>query len=37
MMEGVLSGKTGFTSGAGYCYTAAVEDGGRVFIIALLG
>ena len=37
MMEGVLSGKTGFTNGAGYCYTAAVEEGGRVFVIALLG
>lgn len=36
-MDGVLSGKTGFTSGAGYCYTAAVEDGGRVFCVALLG
>lgn len=37
MMDGVLSGKTGFTGGAGYCYTAAVEDEGRVFVIALLG
>lgn len=37
MMEGVLSGKTGFTGGAGYCYTGAVEDEGRVFAIALLG
>lgn len=37
MMEGVLSGKTGFTGGAGYCYTAAVEDEGRIFVIALLG
>ncbi len=37
MMEGVMSGKTGFTGGAGYCYTGAVEDDGRVFAIALLG
>ncbi len=37
MMDGALSGKTGFTGGAGYCYTGAVEDEGRVFVIALLG
>lgn len=37
MMEGAISGKTGFTSGAGYCYTGAVEDEGRVFIVTLLG
>ncbi|MDO5415922.1 MAG: D-alanyl-D-alanine carboxypeptidase [Lachnospiraceae bacterium] len=37
MMDGVMSGKTGFTGGAGYCYTGAVEDEGRIFIIALLG
>ncbi len=37
MMEGAVSGKTGFTGGAGYCYVGAVEDGGRVFVIALLG
>ncbi len=37
MMDGVISGKTGFTGGAGYCYTGAVEDEGRVFTIALLG
>ena len=37
MMDGVLSGKTGFTGGAGYCYTGAVEDEGRVFTIAILG
>lgn len=37
MMEGAITGKTGFTGGAGYCYTGAVEDQGRVFVIALLG
>lgn len=37
MMPGALSGKTGFTSEAGYCYIGAVEDEGRTFIIALLG
>lgn len=37
MMDGVISGKTGFTGGAGYCYTGAVEDEGRIFTIALLG
>ncbi|MDO5350353.1 MAG: D-alanyl-D-alanine carboxypeptidase family protein [Lachnospiraceae bacterium] len=37
MMEGAMTGKTGFTGGAGYCYTGAVEDQGRVFVIALLG
>lgn len=37
MMPGALSGKTGFTSGAGYCYIGAVEDEGRTFIVALLG
>lgn len=37
MMPGVLSGKTGFTGGAGYSYVAALEDDGRTFVIALLG
>jgi D-alanyl-D-alanine carboxypeptidase (penicillin-binding protein 5/6) len=36
MMDGVVSGKTGFTGGAGYSYVAALEDGGRHFTIALL-
>ncbi|MDO4345242.1 MAG: D-alanyl-D-alanine carboxypeptidase family protein [Eubacteriales bacterium] len=36
MMDGVISGKTGFTSAAGYCYVCALEDGGRRFIVALL-
>lgn len=37
MMPGVLSGKTGFTGGAGYSYVGAMENGGRTYIIALLG
>ena len=37
MMDGALSGKTGFTGGAGYCYVGAVEDGDRGYVIALLG
>lgn len=37
MMEGVLSGKTGFTGGAGYSYVGALENDGRTYIIALLG
>ncbi len=37
MMDGVLSGKTGFTGDAGYCYVGALESDGRTFVIALLG
>ena len=37
MMEGVLSGKTGFTGDAGYCYVGALERDGRMFVVALLG
>ncbi len=36
MMEGVLSGKTGFTNKAGYCYVGALERDGRTFVVALL-
>lgn len=36
MMEGALSGKTGFTADAGYCYVGAVQRGDRTFIAALL-
>lgn len=36
MMEGALTGKTGFTSGAGYCYVGAVRRDDRTFIVALL-
>ena len=35
--EGALTGKTGFTGKAGYCYTGAVKQGDRTMIIALLG
>lgn len=37
MMEGALSGKTGFTSEAGYCYVGALEQDGKTLIVALLG
>lgn len=37
MMEGVISGKTGFTSEAGYCYVCALEDEGRRYVVSLLG
>lgn len=37
MMSGVISGKTGFTGGAGYSYVGALKDGDREFTIALLG
>ena len=36
MMEGALTGKTGFTNKAGYCYVAAFEKDGRRFTLALL-
>jgi D-alanyl-D-alanine carboxypeptidase (penicillin-binding protein 5/6) len=35
-MDGVLSGKTGYTSKAGYCYVAALEKDGERYCIALL-
>ena len=37
MDKELLSGKTGFTGGAGYSYVAAEETEGRIFAIALLG
>lgn len=36
MMDGALSGKTGFTADAGYCYVGALKDGDRTFVVALL-
>ena len=36
MMDEALSGKTGFTNKAGYCYVGAVESEGRTFTVALL-
>lgn len=35
-MDGLLSGKTGFTGDAGYCYVCAVKRDNRTFVIALL-
>ena len=36
MMEGALSGKTGFTGNAGYCYVGALRQEERTLIVALL-
>lgn len=36
MMDGALTGKTGFTNDAGYCYVGALEKDDRTFIVALL-
>lgn len=36
MMEGALSGKTGFTNNAGYCYVGALKREGKTFVVALL-
>ena len=36
MMDGALSGKTGFTNKAGYCYVGALKQGERVYTVALL-
>lgn len=36
MMDEALTGKTGFTGKAGYCYIGAVRKDDRTFIIALL-
>lgn len=36
MMDGVLSGKTGFTGDAGYCYVCALKNDGRVYVCAVL-
>ncbi|MDE7017777.1 MAG: D-alanyl-D-alanine carboxypeptidase [Lachnospiraceae bacterium] len=36
MMEEAVSGKTGFTNKAGYCYVGAIESEGRTFTVALL-
>lgn len=35
-MDGALSGKTGFTGNAGYCYVGALKRDDRTFIVALL-
>ncbi len=36
MMEGALTGKTGFTNGAGYCYVGALERNGKRLIAVVL-
>lgn len=36
LMDGALSGKTGFTSKAGYCYVGALLRDGKLLIVALL-
>lgn len=36
MMEGALTGKTGFTSAAGYCYVGALRKGGKTLISVVL-
>lgn len=36
MMEGAISGKTGFTGEAGYCYVGALKRDDRTFIVSLL-
>lgn len=37
MKDGIISGKTGFTADAGYCYVCAYKDPERTLIVALLG
>lgn len=36
MMEGAISGKTGFTGKAGYCYVGALERDDKTLVVALL-
>ena len=36
MVDGVISGKTGFTAKAGYCYVGAYRNDDRVYTFALL-
>ncbi len=36
MQEGALSGKTGYTSKAGYCYVCSYQENGRNYSLALL-
>lgn len=36
MMQGALTGKTGFTADAGYCYIGALERDGKKLIVSLL-
>lgn len=36
MMDGALSGKTGFTNKAGYCYVGALRRDEKTYVVALL-
>lgn len=36
MMDGALTGKTGFTADAGYCYVGALRQDGKTLIVSLL-
>ena len=36
MMEGALSGKTGFTGNAGYCYVGSLKRDDRTYVVELL-
>ncbi|MCD7982385.1 MAG: D-alanyl-D-alanine carboxypeptidase [Clostridiales bacterium] len=36
IMDGALSGKTGFTAKAGYCYVGAYQNGEHIYTFALL-
>lgn len=36
MMSGAISGKTGFTNAAGYCYVGALRSDNRDYVVALL-
>lgn len=36
MMDGALSGKTGFTGTAGYCYVGSLRRDNRTYVVALL-
>lgn len=36
MMDGAISGKTGFTGNAGYCYVGALTQDKRTLVVALL-
>lgn len=36
ILDGAVSGKTGFTGKAGYCYIGAVKRGGALLIVSLL-
>ncbi|MGN0343137.1 MAG: D-alanyl-D-alanine carboxypeptidase family protein [Roseburia sp.] len=37
MMDGALTGKTGFTGSAGYCYVGALRREEKTYVVALLG